>query len=246
MKPKLRLDEILVLRGLFPTRSKAQAAVMAGKVTVEGHRVDKAGTQLPETAEVEVLPNACPYVSRAGVKLEAAIHAFKILIGGRTCLDVGSSTGGFTDCMLQHGVEKVFAVDVGRGQLDLRLRSDPRVVLLEKTNARHLKPAQFTPRPDLATIDVSFISLTKVLPPVFECLKTPFEVVALIKPQFELGPKFAPKGIVRQEAHRQQAIAVVRQALAGTGIFEAGLIPAPILGAKGNQEYLWYLKGRSP
>lgn len=243
MKEKVRLDELLVLKGLFPTRHKAQGAIMAGKVTAAGERVDKAGQRVAPDTEVAVLPDACPYVSRGGLKLEAAIHTFKILTGGRRCLDIGSSTGGFTDCLLQHGAELVYAVDVGRGQLDLKLRQDPRVVILEQTNARHLLSAQFNPRPDLATIDVSFISLTKVLPPVLACLKTPFEVVALIKPQFELGPKQAPKGVVRSEQARLEAIDRVREVLRGTAAHEAGLISAPIKGAKGNQEYLWYIKG---
>jgi len=233
----------LVLKGLFDTRSKAQAAIMAGKVTVKGEKADKAGTRVAPDADVAVLPNACPYVSRGGVKLEAAIHTFKILAGGRWCLDVGASTGGFTDCLLQHGAERVYSVDVGRGQLDLKLRQDPRVVMLEQTNARHLRADQFHPRPDLATIDVSFISLTKVLPAVIACLKTPFEVVALIKPQFEVGPKMAPKGVVRSESARLEAIETVRKSIVGGNIHEAGLIPSPLLGPKGNQEFLLYLKG---
>ena len=244
MKEKIRLDELLVQKNLFDSRHKAQAAIMAGKVTVDGEKSDKAGTRVAADAEVAVLPDACPYVSRGGLKLAAAIQTFKILAGGRRCLDIGSSTGGFTDCQLQYGAELVYAVDVGHSQLDMKLRQDPRVVLLEQTNARHLRADQFTPRPDLATIDVSFISLTKVLPTVIACLKTPFEIVALIKPQFELGPKKAPKGVVRSEEARLEAIDIVRRSLDGNKrVHEAGLIPSPIQGAKGNHEFLIYLKG---
>lgn len=239
---KVRLDELIVIRGLLPTRHKAQAAILAGKVTVGGKKAAKAGQRVAVGADVALLPDACPYVSRGGLKLEAAIHTFRILAGGRTCLDVGSSTGGFTDCLLQHGAEIVYAVDVGRSQLDSKLRRDPRVVVMEGVNARHLETAYLHPRPDLATIDVSFISLTKILPSVFKVLRMPFEVVALIKPQFELGPKQAPKGVVREESARQEAIRRVRTALEGTRVMEMGLMPAPIKGAKGNQEYLWFLR----
>ncbi|MFH1725873.1 MAG: TlyA family RNA methyltransferase [Elusimicrobiota bacterium] len=241
-----RLDVLLVDRGLFPTRAKAQAALMAGKVRVEGHPRPKAGMRVAPDIGVEVVPDAVPYVSRGGLKLAAALDEFPVLVEGRTALDVGASTGGFTDCLLQRGARKVYAVDVGRGQLDASLRADPRVVGMERTHARDLAPALFGEDAgslDLAVIDVSFISLAKVLAPVLACLRRPFEVIALIKPQFELGPKKAPKGVVRQEAHRQEAIGLLRLAARTLEIEEKGLMACPIKGPKGNVEYLWYLAG---
>ena len=194
---KLRFDQLLVERGLFETRSKAQAAIMAGKVRLAGHARLKAGSEVPEDAPVEVLADACPFVSRGGLKLRAALDAFGVDPRGRVCLDVGASTGGFTDCLLKRGAKRVHAVDVGHGQLNAKLRADPRVRVLEETHARDLMPALIDPPPDLAVIDVSFISLTKVLPHVLRCLPGPFDLIALIKPQFELEPKKTPKGIVR-------------------------------------------------
>ncbi|MBI5200461.1 MAG: TlyA family RNA methyltransferase [Elusimicrobia bacterium] len=235
---KRRLDQLLVDRGLYPTRTKAQAAIMAGSVRVEGHPRPKAGMELPEDAAVEVVADACPYVSRGGLKLAGALDAFGVDPKGRVALDVGASTGGFTDCLLQRGATLVHAIDVGHGQLDSKLRADPRVRSREGVHARDLTPEQFDPRPDLCVIDVSFISLTKVLPPVVPCLKRPFDLVALIKPQFELEPKKTPKGIVRLPEHRAEAVERVREAAKALGLVETGLIESPIHGAKGNVELL--------
>lgn len=235
---KRRLDQLLVDRGLFPTRAKAQAAIMAGCVRVAGKHLPKAGLELPEDAEVSIIADACPYVSRGGLKLAAALDAFALDPRGRVALDVGASTGGFTDCLLQRGAALVHAVDVGHGQLDSRLRADSRVVSREGLHARDLTPALLVPRPELAVVDVSFISLTKVLPPVVACLARPFDLVALIKPQFELEAKKTPKGIVRAPEHRAEAVEWVRAAAAGLGLRERGLIESPIHGAKGNVELL--------
>ncbi len=253
--PKRRLDQLLVDRGLYPTRSKAQAAIMAGKgrggrhpppqagsragsVRVAGHPRPKAGLELPEEASVEVVADACPYVSRGGLKLAGALDAFAVDPRGRVALDVGASTGGFTDCLLQRGALMVHAIDVGHGQLDAKLRADPRVVVREGLHARDLTPALLSPRPDLVVVDVSFISLTKVLPPVVACLERPFDLVALIKPQFELEPKKTPKGIVRKPEHREEAVERVRAAARELGLKEKGLIESPLRGAKGNVELL--------
>ncbi len=236
-----RLDALLVERGLLPTRAKAQAAVMAGQVLVDGKPRLKAGAPTAEDAQLSLL-SPCPYVSRGGLKLAAALDAFPIVTAGRVCLDVGASTGGFTDCLLQRGAARVYCVDVGRGQLDAKLRADPRVVWREETHARDLSPSWFSPPPTLAVVDVSFISLTQVLAPALACLSAPWDAVALIKPQFEVGPKLAPKGVVRTEEARQAAIEKVRAALPALGAVESGLVESPAKGAKGNVEYLIWLR----
>jgi len=240
--PKVRLDSLLVARGFFPTRTKAQAALMAGKVLVAGKPAPKAGTPVAPDVDISVLPDAVPYVSRGGLKLAAALDKFSIKAEGRTALDVGASTGGFTDCLLQRGASKVYAVDVGHGQLDVKLRKDPRVVNMEKTHARDLRPDLFPEPPDLAVVDVSFISLSKVLPHVLPCLSCPADIVALIKPQFELEPKKVPKGVVREERYRLEAIESLRRCLESWRLREAGLIPSPVKGPKGNVEFLWCLQ----
>lgn len=241
MAKRARLDQALVERGLFPTRSKAQAAVMAGLVLVDGKPAGKAGEPVAEEAELSLKSDPCPFVSRGGLKLRAALDAFPINVLGRVCLDVGSSTGGFTDCLLQAGAKKVFAVDVGTAQLDSRLRADPRVVSREQTHARSLLPEQFDPRPTLGVADVSFISLAQVLPFLIKCLDDPFDLVVLVKPQFEVGPKLAPKGVVRDESARRLAVDKVRAAAAALGLAERGLIESPAKGPKGNLEYLLWL-----
>ncbi len=240
-KTRTRLDVLLVERGLFPTRAKAQAAVMAGQVLVDGKAAGKAGTPTDAEARLELLA-PCPYVSRGGLKLAAALANLPVAVEGRVCLDVGASTGGFTDCLLQKGAARVYAVDVGRGQLAQTIKGDPRVVWREETHARDLKPAWFSPRPDLAVIDVSFISLTQVLPTALACLEGPFEALALIKPQFEVGPKLAPKGVVREAKNRELAIAKIRQSLPGLGVIAAGLFECPVHGPKGNIEFFIHIK----
>ena len=241
--PKLRLDQILVDRGLFATRSKAQAAVMAGKVRLKNVDRPKAGQSVSEDAPIEILEDAVPFVSRGGLKLRAALDAFPVEVEGRVALDLGASTGGFTDCLLQRGAATVFAVDVGTAQLDLKLKADPRVVSLEKTHARDLTPELLGgAAPDLLVADVSFISLTKALPPALAVLAHPCELIVLIKPQFELEPKKVPKGVVREESFRRQAIERVRACAKDLGLRELGIIESPAKGPKGNVEYLLYLE----
>ncbi len=241
MAKRARLDLLLVERGLFETRSKAAAAVMAGLVLVDGVPARKAGDSVPAEAELALKSDPCPFVSRGGLKLKAALDAFSVPVEGRVCLDVGASTGGFTDCLLQGGAARVYAVDVGTAQLDSRLKADPRVVSRENTHARFLKPAWFDPRPTLAVMDVSFISAAQVLPFVVPCLAPPAELVVLVKPQFEVGPKLAPKGVARDPAVRRQAVDKVRAAAAGLGLAERGLIESPARGPKGNVEFLLFL-----
>ena len=236
-----RLDQLLVERGLAESRAKAQALILAGQVLLEGRRADKPGHTAPVEARLEVL--APPkYVGRGGLKLEAALDHFHIDVHGRVCLDVGASTGGFTDCLLQHGARRVYAVDVGAGQLDWKLRGDERVVLREGLNARHLRFEDIGERADLATIDVSFISVTLILPAVVPILKETGEMVILVKPQFEVGRGQVGKGgIVRDAALHEQTCARVAEAAGGFG-FLTGLIESPIRGAEGNREFLLYAR----
>jgi 23S rRNA (cytidine1920-2'-O)/16S rRNA (cytidine1409-2'-O)-methyltransferase len=248
VKTRIRLDQFLVDHGLFDSRTKAQAAIMAGLVFVDGQKAEKAGGNVGATAQVEVKGKPHPYVGRGGLKLEKALSEFGLDVSGRTALDVGASTGGFTDCLLQRGVKMVYAVDVGYGQLDWKLRNDPRVVVMERTNARDLTMSSLVPRPeslDLAVIDVSFISLSKILPAVYNLLAERADVVALIKPQFEAGKEQVGKGgIVRDETVRQGVIDQVKAAAEALGLKAQGLIKSPIEGADGNIEYLiWLRKG---
>ncbi|MBI3289240.1 MAG: TlyA family RNA methyltransferase [Elusimicrobia bacterium] len=242
MAKRARLDVLLVERGLFKTRSKAQAAVMAGLVLVDGKPAGKAGEAVAADAELSLKSDPCPYVSRGGLKLQAALDAFSVAVAGRVALDVGASTGGFTDCLLQRGASKVYALDVGTAQLDERLKRDARVVSREQTHAKLLRPEWFSPRPDLAVMDVSFISATQVLPFVVPCLAAPFEILVLVKPQFEVGPKLAPQGVVRDPAVRLEAINKVRIASKVLGLAEHGVTESPVIGPKGNHEYFLLLK----
>jgi 23S rRNA (cytidine1920-2'-O)/16S rRNA (cytidine1409-2'-O)-methyltransferase len=236
---KVRLDQLLVSRGLVSSRTKAQALILAGRVTVDGERRDKAGEGVAESAAVAVAEPAHPYVSRGGVKLAAALDAFGVDPRGRVCLDIGASTGGFTDCLLQRGAARVYAVDVGRGQLDVGLRSDPRVVLEEKTNARFLSWREVPEVCSLAVIDVSFISLRLVLPAVVPFLAAGADLIALIKPQFEAGRGEVPRGgIVRSAQTQARVVAEIEAFGISLGLTHRGTIPAPIRGDRGNQEYL--------
>ena len=236
---KLRLDRLLVLRGLAPTREKAQAMILAGTVSVAGRRADKAGAPVDEDADVAVAGPAHPYVSRGGVKLAAALDAFGLEPAGRVCLDVGASTGGFTDCLLQRGAARVYAVDVGRGQLDATLRADRRVVLREKVNARALSEKDVPEPVELAVVDVSFISLRLVLPAVAARVRAGGTLVALVKPQFEAGRGEVPRGgVVRSEATRARVVREVEEAGRGLGLDVLGVVPSPIAGARGNAEFL--------
>ena len=240
---KMRLDVLLVNRGLAESREKAKAVIMEGKVFVKGQREDKAGSMFDEAAPIEIHGQKLKYVSRGGLKLEKAVAHFDLKLEGRICMDVGSSTGGFTDCMLQNGAAKVYAVDVGTNQLDWKLRSDPRVVCMEKTNIRYLLPEQIEEPPSFASIDVAFISLTKVLLPVRELLTPDGQVVALIKPQFEAGrEKVGKKGVVREKSTHLE---VIRQVLAyawSIGFDILALEFSPIKGPEGNIEYLAWLE----
>ena len=236
---KLRLDQLLVARGLCESREKAQRAIMAGDVTIGERVVDKPGTKVAEDAVLAV--KAPPrFVGRGGFKLEAALAAFGIDPAGRTCLDIGASTGGFTDCLLQHGAAKVWAIDVGHSQLDWKIRSDPRVIVREKLNARHLTRADIPDPIDVCVIDVSFISLTLILPPAFELLTPSGVIVALIKPQFELRREDVAKGgVVRDPALHERAVEKVRE-FVGASLHREwrGVIESPILGGEGNKEFL--------
>jgi 23S rRNA (cytidine1920-2'-O)/16S rRNA (cytidine1409-2'-O)-methyltransferase len=238
---KVRIDRLLVDRGLVESRERGQAMIIAGNVLVNGEKQDKAGSQVPEDADIRILGEQLRYVSRGGLKLEAALKEFKVLSENKTALDVGASTGGFTDCLLQHGAGKVYAVDVGYGQMAWRLRQDPRVILIERVNIRHIDPA-LVPEPiDIAVIDVSFISLEKVVPSILQLLKPHAEIIALIKPQFEVGKGQVGKGgIVRDEGARTAAVERVMNFFRETGFDVRGVIPSPITGQDGNVEFLIY------
>lgn len=236
---KTRLDLLLVARGLAPSREKAQAMILAGLVSVEGRRAEKAGEGVPEDAVVEVAGPPHPYVSRGGVKLAHALDHFGLDPAGRTCLDVGASTGGFTDCLLQRGATRVYAVDVGYGQLDARLRADPRVVVREKVNARNLSAADVPEPVDLAVADVSFISLRLVLPAIVARLAPGAAVVVLVKPQFEAGRGEVPRGgVVTSEETRRRVVGEIEAAGRELGLEVLGAVLSPILGARGNAEFL--------
>jgi 23S rRNA (cytidine1920-2'-O)/16S rRNA (cytidine1409-2'-O)-methyltransferase len=232
-----RLDQLLVNRALFSSREKARRAIMAGSVLVDGRRIDKPGTTVNEAARVEILGPREPYVSRGGRKLEAALGHFRIDPRGMVCMDVGASTGGFTDCLLQHGAERVYAVDVGHGQLDYRLRLDPRVVVLEGVNVRYLDP-QLIPEPcDLVTLDLSFISLVKVVPAVLPAVASRGRLLALVKPQFEAGRGQVGKGgVVRDEQQRRRIVEERVAELASLGLAVIGIVDSEVAGARGNRE----------
>ncbi len=239
---KERLDVLLVNRGLANSREKAKAIIMSGIVYVDGEKEDKAGSNFQDTALIEVRGNTLKYVSRGGLKLEKAMANFGVTLDNKICMDVGSSTGGFTDCMLQNGAAKVYAVDVGHGQLDWKLRNDPRVVCMEKTNIRYVTPDDIADKVDFSSIDVSFISLTKVLGPVKELLTDEGQVVCLIKPQFEAGrEKVGKKGVVRDiEVHKEVIHKVIDYSIE-IGFNIINLDYSPIKGPEGNIEYLLYI-----
>ena len=239
---KQRLDVLLVEKGLAPSREKAKAIIMAGIVYVDGNKEDKAGTTFPENAVIEVKGKTLPYVSRGGLKLEKAMQKFPITLSGKVCMDVGSSTGGFTDCMLQNGATKVYAIDVGHGQLAWKLRNDERVVCMEKTNIRYVVPEDIDELAAFSSIDVSFISLTKVLLPVKNLLTEDGQVVCLIKPQFEAGrEKVGKKGVVRDRAVHEEVIRMVMDYASSIDFYPLALDLSPVKGPEGNIEYLLFL-----
>ena len=240
---KERLDVLMVQRNLAESREKAKALIMSGIVYVNGQKEDKAGTSFEETVQIEVRGSTLKYVSRGGLKLEKAMSRFGVQLAGKVCMDVGASTGGFTDCMLQNGAVKVYAVDVGHGQLAWKLRNDDRVICMEKTNIRYVTPEDIGDRIEFASIDVSFISLTKVLGPVKQLLTDNGQVVCLIKPQFEAGrEKVGKKGVVREKSVHLEVIEMVMDYARSIGFGILGLEFSPIKGPEGNIEYLLYLQ----
>ena len=242
MSEKKRLDQLLVDRGLAPSREKAKALIMAGQVYVQNQKSDKPGTSYTEAVEIEVRGSGLAYVSRGGLKLEKAMQKFPITLSGKVCMDVGSSTGGFTDCMLQNGATKVYAIDVGHGQLAWKLRNDERVVCMEKTNIRYVVPEDIDELAAFSSIDVSFISLTKVLLPVKNLLTEDGQVVCLIKPQFEAGrEKVGKKGVVRDRAVHEEVIRMVMDYASSIDFYPLALDFSPVKGPEGNIEYLLFL-----
>lgn len=240
---KERLDVLLVQRNLAPSREKAKAIIMSGNVFVDGVREDKAGTTFADTVAIEVKGSSLKYVSRGGLKLEKAIEQYGVSVEGKVCMDIGSSTGGFTDCMLQNGAVKVYSVDVGTNQLAWKLRQDERVVSMEKTNIRYVTPDQIADAIEFASIDVSFISLTKVLLPAKQLLTPDGEIVCLIKPQFEAGrEKVGKKGVVREQSVHEEVIVLVMNYALSIGFEPLRLDFSPIKGPEGNIEYLLYIK----
>lgn len=240
---KDRLDVILVEKGIYQSRERAKSAIMAGIVYVDGQRVDKAGTKVDSESEFFVKEDICPYVSRGGLKLEKALSLFEFQLSEATCMDIGASTGGFTDCMLQKGAKKVYAIDVGYGQLDWKLRNDPRVINMEKTNVRYLDTEAIGQQVDFISIDVSFISLKLIFPVCAKVLTEDGSIVCLVKPQFEAGrEQVGKKGIVRDvKVHKEVIRNVIGYALEN-GFHPQGLTFSPVTGAKGNIEYLLHLK----
>ena len=243
---KLRLDKLLLDRGLATSRERAQSLILAGKILVNGQKLDKAGAQVPADATLRLLGDDLKYVSRGGLKLERALEYWQVAVEGKVCLDVGASTGGFTDCLLQRGAARVIAVDTGYGQMDFKLRQDSRVRLLEKTNARYATREMIEETVDLIVMDVSFISATLVLAPVIHAAfpasteeRRGRQVIVLVKPQFEAGREFVGKGgIVRDEGAQLAAVEKVRKALVELGVTSTDVIESPILGAQGNREFL--------
>lgn len=245
MGKRERLDLLLLDRGLVESREEGRRKILAGAVLVNDRPVTKAGTLVDRDASLRVKA-AARYVSRGGFKLEKALEEFAVDVSGRTALDIGASTGGFTDCLLRHGAARVFAVDVGYGQLDWKLRSDPRVTVFEKTNIRHLDRRSLPAAADVATIDASFISLKLILPKLKELLAPGHEVIALIKPQFEVGKgKVGKGGVVRMPEEHARVIDEIQQTAAGLGYQRLGITESPLLGPAGNKEFLMHLRARA-
>ncbi len=244
---KKRLDQLLTEKGLFPSRTRAQAAIMAGQVFVNDQKEEKSGHSVDENSKLEVRGDILPYVSRGGLKLEKALDEFAIKVEGKICLDVGASTGGFTDCLLQRGAQFIYAVDVGYGQIDWKLRHSSHVKVIERTNARYLTAQELGmegPEIEICVIDVSFISLDKILPAISNCLAPGGQVVALIKPQFEAGRELVEKGgIVKDPAVHESVIVKIKKEAVKLGFAVRGLTDSPIEGADGNKEFLiWLVK----
>lgn len=244
---KTRLDKLLVDRNLTPSRARAQALILAGKVLVNEQKINKAGASIDAASTVRLLGEDLRYVSRGGVKLEKALEHWRISLHGKVCLDIGASTGGFSDCMLQHGAAKVIAVDTGYGQMDFGLRNHPRLRLLEKTNARYIEQRDIGEPIDFIAMDVSFISATLVLPAVMRAATSCSQIVVLVKPQFEAGRELVGKGgIVRDESTQRAAVAKVEAALITLRCTRSEWIESPILGGEGNREFLLYAEFSAP
>ncbi len=240
---KERLDKLLVERGLVSSRERARALILAGKVVVDDHRIDKAGIKVDVEAQLRIKGEELPFVSRGGLKLAKALQQFPVSVAGCIAIDVGASTGGFTDCLLQHGAAKIYAVDVGYGQLAWKLREDSRVVNMERCNIRSLSPEQLPQMPSLAVIDASFISLAKVLPSTLPLLSADAEIIALIKPQFEVGRGQVGKGgVVKDPQMHQKVIEDIKELAEQLDCAVLGVEESPILGPKGNREFLIYLR----
>ena len=239
---KVRLDQLVTERGLAASRERARALIIAGQVTVAGDVVSKAGTQVDDSAEIALVVPDHPYVGRGGLKLAHALDTFHIAVDGREALDIGASTGGFTDVLLQRGATRVVALDVGHGQLDWTLRNDPRVLVIERFNARHLTPSDLPGLVDIAVIDVSFISLRQILPVIPPVLRPGGDVIALVKPQFEAGRAEVRKGVIHDETVRLRVVDEITAAAAGLGLTPMGSVPSPITGQKGNVEFLLHLR----
>ena len=243
---KIRLDLAMVKRSLAPSRQRAQALIMSGNVLVNRQPFDKPGTMVGIEDAIHIKGGTLPYVSRGGLKLETGLQAFDIAVDGRVCLDVGASTGGFTDCLLQHGACKVYAVDVGYGQLAWKLRQDPRVVAIERTNIRHIPFETIGERVDLVTVDVSFISLRLVLPAILQFVKPDSVILVLIKPQFEVGKGRVGKGgVVRNPADHDRVLEDLKTSFSQMSLSVVGSMPSPILGPKGNKEFIACLQRRT-
>ena len=239
---KIRLDQLVTERGLAPSRERARALILAGQVTVGGEPVTKAGAQVDDSADVVLMTPDHPYVGRGGLKLAHALDTFQIAVSGREALDIGASTGGFTDVLLQRGATRVVALDVGHGQFDWTLRNDPRVVVIERFNARYLTLADIPGPVDVVAIDVSFISLRHILPAIPPLLRPGADVVALVKPQFEAGRTEVRKGVIRDEAVHLRVVDEIVAAAAGVGLTRMGSTSSPITGQKGNVEFLLHLR----
>ena len=243
MADKERLDVLMVNNGLAASRELAKAYIMAGDVYVDGNKEDKAGTKVDVNANIELRGKVMPYVSRGGYKLEKAMEVFPVTIEGKICMDIGSSTGGFTDCMIQNGASKVYSIDVGYGQLAWKLRNDERVVCMEKTNVRYITEEQVPDKPQFASVDVSFISLTKVIPPALNVMSDDAQLVCLIKPQFEAGrEKVGKKGVVRDKKVHEEVILKIIDFAFEIGLNVIGIDFSPIKGPEGNIEYLIHLE----
>lgn len=240
---KIRLDQLVHKKGITESREKARALIIEGKVLVNGVKVEKPGSLVDENSEVTLCGETLPYVSRGGLKLEHAIKHFSIDVRDKVAMDVGASTGGFTDCLLQHGAKKVYAIDVGYGQLAWKLRADPRVIAIERTNIRYMERDKIPESVDIATVDVSFISLKLVIPKILEFLKPKGEIVALVKPQFEVGKGEVEKGgIVKSEEKRVKVVENIKSFFESLSLKVVGVVESPIKGQKGNVEYLIYVK----